>query len=115
MLVQLASFLDRSDAGIGSKKKTDWINLRPLDDVHNAGVIFQSNELMALVCWKVNHCTCTVLSFPLVAMRFDLAPRYDSDVGIAVGMGVHGQFVPHLLKSVDHTGKFSSIKWNTKQ
>lgn len=45
---------------------------------------------MALVCRKVNDCPGAVLSFPIVAMRLDLASGYDGDVGIATAMGVHG-------------------------
>ena len=48
-------------------------------------------------------------------MRLDLAPRHDGDVGVAVGMGVHGQRVPRLFKGVDHAGEFSSVERSIKQ
>lgn len=70
---------------------------------------------MALVCREVNDCACAVLSFPLVAMCFDLAPRHDGDVRVAVHVGVHRQHVPRLFKGVNSAGEFSSIKGCVKQ
>ena len=64
LLVQRYALLDSRDR---CECKCERINFMFLfNDVHNAGVIFRSNELMALVCREINHCTSAVLSFLLL-------------------------------------------------